>query len=438
MKFLKSYISIIFISFYFLASAHAQEKALLEKLVNDKIITQLEADSIKKQIPIVVESQTNAQKVNLFGMIQVQYNLMKSIMGDNYSETFDGFYLRRIFLGAQGNISENLSAYIRTDLVRKNTNNADYILDAYITQKVDFHSLKGNLQIGIKKVQFGYEETISCTELSTIETSLATRYFAYSERIDGRLGFGQRYVGVFWNGVVKQVKGLKYNFAISNAINNSITPRARLSGKSTNPESADALNFWFATDYTTQIFEDAKLRLGVKTGFGNKANIAQTATKETVYGAIAAINPFFEFKYKNDIILWAEYLCADVQYGRNNATQQAVPQGYNAQLEYIVDVGNFGRLGFVVRGSQLFSNGRGISVKDSINYCQDPSTTLVSKVLFDQASSIYAGLTWYILGNDMKFQVGYEWSRFESPIKNTVNEHHGDVNCVRAQIQIVF
>ena len=115
-----------------------------------------------------------------------------------------------------------------------------------------------------------------------------------------------------------------------------------------------------------------------------------------------------------------------------------MPQGYNAQAEYIVDIGDYGRLGFVIRGSQLFSNGRGISIKDSINYCQDPSTTLVSKVLFDQASSIYAGITWYIRGDYMKFQAGYEWSRFDTPIRNVVDSDHGDVNCVRAQVQILF
>lgn len=421
-----------------LVCASAQERAILEKLVSDKVISQLEADSIKKQLPIAVTPQTDARRVNVFGMLQIQYNMMESTMGDTYKEGFDGFYLRRIFLGAQGDISDTLSGYVRFDFARKNTNNSDYLLDAYITKQVDFHGLKGNLQVGIKKVQFGYEEVIPCDKLSSIETSLATRYFAYSERIDGRLGFGQRYVGVFWNGEVEQIKGLKYNFAVTNAINNSMTPRAYLSGKDTNPESANSVNLWFAADYTTNITDDATLRIGVKTGFGNQANIAQTADGETVYGTILGADPFFEFRYKNDFILWAEYLCASVQYGRDNATRQAVPQGYNAQAEYIVDIGDFGRLGFVVRGSQLFSNGRGISIKDSINYCQDPSTSLVSKVLFDQASSIYAGITWYIRGDNMKFQAGYEWSRFDKPLRKTVDGSFGDVNCVRAQVQILF
>ena len=438
MRFLKIVPLCLWGLFACLFCANAQERAILEKLVSDKVISQLEADAIKKQMPIVVEGSGEAQKVNVFGMVQVQYNMMESKMGDSYSESFDGFYLRRIFLGAQGEISDTLSGYVRLDFVRKNTNNSDYLLDAYITKKIDYDFLKGTLQFGIKKVQFGYEEVIPCDKLSSIETSLATRYFAYSERIDGRLGFGQRYVGVFWNGEVKQIKGLKYNFAVTNAINNSITPRAHLSGKDSNPESANAVNLWFAADYTANITDDSTLRIGVKTGFGNKANVAQNSAGDTIYGTIMGIDPFFEFKYKDEFILWAEYLCASVQHGRDEGSRQAVPQGYNAQAEYIVDIGDYGRLGFVIRGSQLFSNGRGISIKDSINYCQDPSTTLVSKVLFDQASSIYAGITWYIRGDYMKFQAGYEWSRFDTPIRNVVDSDHGDVNCVRAQVQILF
>lgn len=432
------YLALAFFACQLIYSASAQDRILLEHLVKEGLVSEIEAESIKSQISVVTRPERDTQKLDIFGLAVVQYNMMNSSMGNSYSESFDGFYLRRIFLGAQGDISDTLSGYIRVDFVRKNTNNSDYLLDAYITKKIDYDFFKGTLQFGIKKVQFGYEEVIPCTKLSTIETSLATRYFSYSERIDGRLGFGQRYVGVFWNGEVKQIKGLKYNFALTNAINNSITPRAHLSGKNSNPESANAVNLWLAADYTENITDDSTLRIGLKTGFGNKANIAQNSAGDTIYGAIIGINPFFEFKYKDDFILWAEYLCASVQHGRDEGSRQAIPQGYNTQAEYIFDVGDFGRLGFTIRGSQLFSNGRGISIKDSINYCQDPSTTLVSKVLFDQAYSIYAGINWYIKGDNMKFQVGYEYSRFDTPIRNVSADNHGDVNCVRAQVQIIF
>lgn len=438
MDILKTSFFYFFVFFSALCTVQAQEKSLLEQLVNKKVLSDTEAQSLKKQMVSVVQAHDDMQKVRFSGMIQTQYNMMESVMGDDYDRSFDGFYLRRIFLTLQSDVTDTLNVMGRVDFIRKNTNNADYILDAYLTQKIDYGYLNGNLQLGIRKVQFGYEETIPCTALSSIETSLATRYFSYSERVDGRLGFGQRYVGVFFNGNVKQIKGLKYNFAITNAINNSITPRAHLSGKSTNPESADAVNVWFATDYTTEISKEAKLRFGLKTGYGNQANIAVNSAGETVYGAIAAVNPFIEFKYEKDFIMWAEYLCANVQCGKNDATQYALPQGYNAQVEYIIDIGKFGRLGFVVRGAQLFSDGRGISIKDSINYCQDPSTSLVSRVLFNEASSIYAGINWYILGDDMKFQAGYEWSKFDSPLKSSAGSNSGRIDCVRAQIQIMF
>ena len=66
------------------------------------------------------------------------------------------------------------------------------------------------------KPQFIYEEVISSLELSAIERSPATMFWSGSASAT-RLGVGNRYAGVRWNGNVRQVPGLAYILSVTNS-----------------------------------------------------------------------------------------------------------------------------------------------------------------------------------------------------------------------------
>ena len=420
------------------AFAQQGDKAVLDSLVASRTITASEASRIARDRTLIIPQRADTLKIQLWGMAQVQYDSIYTDMGD-FSETTRGFNLRRIFAGVKTDITDSLKGYFVVDFMRQNTNGSDYILDAYVTKAVDFGDLAGNLHVGIKKVQFGLEENISCMKLSTVDTSIATRYFIYSQRwsrahkSESRIGFGQRYVGLFWDGKVHKVDGLSYYAAVTNSMNNTIFPDSHLAAKDSNPRADDSVNCWFTVDYVRK-FDDFTTRFGFKSGYGPGANIVS----DDKYGAIAAINPYFELKYADDLTFWGEFIAADIQYGKNDGEEQALPMGYNIGAEYRFDIGSAGRLGVAARFSQLFTDGRGVSTKDTVTYCRGNVTDTSDQVSFDRAMTAYIGLNWYIKGDDLKLQAGYEWLKFENPIRYSPGAADASMNVVRVQLQAVF
>ena len=421
------------------AFAAAGDKALLDMLVAKQTISAEEASRVAKDTVAVSAKNPDTLNLQFWGMAQMQYDYMNTEIND-VSETTDGFNLRRLFLGVKTDITKTFKGYFVVDFMRVNTNGADYILDAYLTKTVDYDLLTGSLHAGIKKVQFGLEENISCMKLSTVDTSIATRYFIYSQRwsstrrAESRLGFGQRYVGLFWDGKVRNVDGLRYYFSVTNSMNNTINPDAHIGGKSSNPQADDSLNYWLTLDYTKKL-GDYTARAGIKTGYGPGANIISNDK----YGAVAAIDPYFEFKYKDDFTLWGEFITADIQYGKENGESRAAPMAYNIGAEYRFDIGNAGKLGVATRFCQLFTDGRGVSIKDTVTYSKGATTDTSEQIAFDRAMTAYIGLNWYLDGDNLKIQLGYEWLRFEDPLHlPAYREQDATSHVVRLQIQAVF
>lgn len=423
----------LFLATSLFAQFNSYEKAAIEKLVEKKIITPEYASAITKDYAIVAPQKRDTKKVQLWGMAQLQYDWISTEM-EPYQNITKGFNVRRVFLGVKSDISDSFHTYAIIDFCRTKTNGSDYILDAYATKDFDNEFLYGDLQVGFRKVQMGLEENISCMKLSTVETSIVTRYFVYSQRTESRIGFGQRYAGLFWNGKVRQIKGLKYYLALTNSMNNTLYPEAHLSGNKNNPRGKCDFNYWLTIDYTTKIDEDSSLRFGFKSGFGPSANIV-TNDK---YGRIFSFDPFFEYKYKDDFTLWGEFLYANIQYGKNNGTDTAAPYAYNIGGEYRFEIPYFvGQFGVSARFSHLFTDGRGVSPKDMITYWKNATTDISSPVSYETSWSICAGLNWYILGDTLKVQFGYEHARFNNPHHN-LPLGDASMHILRAQMQVVF
>lgn len=421
------------------AFSNGYERALLDALVKNNTITQEEALQLAKESSaVVVKDNPDTRGIGLWGMMQLQFDYMHTD-SDNMSEAAYAFNIRRLFLGLNADISESMKGTFIVDFMRTNTNGADYILDAYVSSDADYDYLQGKLHFGIKKVQFGLEENISCMKLSTIDTSIATRYFIYSQRYsrnkksESRMGFGQRYVGIFWDGKVRQIDGLSYYLAVTNSMNNTIYPEAHVGGNSANPKADDSLNYWLTIDYTKK-FGDYTGRVGVKSGYGSGANVIS----DDKYGAIAAINPYLEFKIKDDLVLWGEFITADVQYGKIDGTERAAPMSYNIGAEYRFDLWDGQRLGLATRFSQLFTDGRGVSIKDTVTYSKGASNDNSEQVIFNRAMTVYAGINWYIDGDDLKLQLGYEWLKFQDAIRDSAGSPDITLNVVRVQFQAKF
>ncbi|MBO6102356.1 MAG: hypothetical protein J6P03_03775 [Opitutales bacterium] len=412
---------------------NACERAAIESLVEKNIITKDRAAELVKDYVRVEAKAPDTRKIKISGLAQIQYDWIYANTGE-YDGVSSGFNLRKLFFGATSDISDSFHATAILDFRRTKTNGSDYIMDAFLTKDVDGDYLNGKFHLGIKKVAFCYEETIPTANLSSVETSLATAYFTGSQRNESRLGFGQRYLGAFWNGSVRQAKGLKYTLAITNSINNAIYPEAHLSGKESNPAAKADFNYWLAVDYSAKIEEDHSLKFGVKSGYGPSANIVSNDK----YGAIAAVNPFFEYKYKKQFVFWCEYLFANVQYGKANGTQSACPQSYNVSAEYFFEAPLApGKFGLYARFCQLFTDGRGVAPTDMIQFCKNVASAESNSVIYERGWSYYIGLNWYIMGDTLKIQAGYEHAKFEQA-HNNLNLGDESIDILRAQVQVLF
>ena len=249
---------------------------------------------------------------------------------------------------------------------------------------------------------------------------MATRFF--SEGNNGRrLGIGGRHTGVFWQGEMPKFADLKYGFSITNSYNNY---------PASAPEnSEDGLLYAFNVAYEKK-FEDKKsFEVGLNFAYTNSTNVA--GTKGSADGDVVAFNPYLKVRYSN-FNMWSEALIASMSNAKNNYEDSSTPVGINVGLEYRFDIGEFGQVAPTLRYSWLDTDGRGIKVSDGIRNADSNGAT------FDWGQSIYIGLKWHIIGDVLKFQVGYEWAQLEDSPTDSTQSQRSTSNTVRAQMQVLF
>lgn len=397
---------------------NAQDKQTLDLLVSKGIITKEEAASVAKKSVVIAPKEKTTKSIKLIGRLQVQYENI------NTDETVNGvesslaakndFIMRRMFLGAAADLGSGWEAELIADFGRAD---AGYIDKAFISKKVDWDSLQGKLILGYQKINFGLEENTSSSKLLTIERSLATRYF--TEGANGRrLGLGGRHTGVFWAGKIPQLKGLEYGVSVTNSYNNSPT---QLAGGADNN-----LLYGASVSYKTNI-EDVSLKVGTNFAYTNGMNVNNNAAHREVLG----VNPYLTASYLG-LTTYADFMLAQIQDGRNSYSEDATPMGVNVAAEYKFDIGDFGKLAPVVRYSWLDTDGRGVKMSDGIRNANANTT-------FASGQSVYAGVNWYINGDALKFQLGYEWAQLDGTQSGrTAVAQHSEANAVRAQMQVLF
>lgn len=424
MKILKT-ISVIAAAVLSLAaiSSNAQDKATLDLLVSKGVITKEEASSLSKKSVSVSAKDKNTKAIKIVGRVQTQYeNINVEGFGDSGSSSAvskNDFIMRRMFLGAEADLGSGWSALVIADFARSG-DSKNYLEYAYISKKIDWEFLQGKADIGYRKVNFGFEEYTSASKLMTIERSVASRYWAEGNN-GRRLGFGARHTGVFWNGKIKQIEGLEYGAAITSPYNDN---------PASIPTNADnTLAYWANILYSKNLDEDLSFKAGVNLGYAAGAN-SVSATK---HGSIWGVNPYIKANlYGLDI--WSEFLISGVEYGKNSNNDTATPMGFNAGVEYKFDIGNWGKIAPTLRYSWLDTDGRGVSASDGIRNANNAS----GYSSFNAAQSIYAGVNWYIMGDSVKFQLGYEWAQFNGTPANKSASNYADANVVRAQMQVLF
>lgn len=402
--------------------SNAQDKATLDLLVSKGVITKEEASKLSKGNVKIVAKDKNVKGIKITGRVQTQYENINvegfGAAGTSHAASKNDFIMRRLFLGAEANLGSGWSGTVVADFGRSG-DDKNYLENAYITKAIDWELLHGKLDIGYKKVNFGFEENTSASKLLSVERSLATRY--WTEGNNGRrLGFGARHTGIFWNGKIDEIKGLEYGAAVTSPYNDNPTEI---------PSSADnTLAYWANVAYSGSIEEDISFKIGVNFGYS-----PDTTSTNVSGGSVWGLNPYVTANLYG-FNIWGEFLISGIENGDITRTEDATPMGVNVGIEYRFDIGEWGKIGPTVRYSWLDTDGRGVSVSDGIRNANNAP----GYSSFYAAQSVYAGVNWYIMDDSVKFQLGYEWAQFNGTPSNKSASNFAESNTVRAQMQILF
>ena len=412
--------------------ANAQDSALLKSLVEKSILTPEEALQIKKESVVVSATENTSAKILSFSSrLQTQYFMISADDGST-SDTISALQLRRVYLGTDATFSDTLKANITLDLLSA-TSSTHKLVKLYVEKKFDVDFAYGNVKAGFLADNFSYEALSTSKSLLTIERSIASRYFAGSYSNYGKYGysgygsieFGGESMGVYLHATPRSAEKLDIGFAITSPQTYTITPP---------DDGRNAPAFWLNAKYRDSFnFADdiVKLEFGAYTGFKPQGSV-EMSRKEDV-GTMYGVNPFFKIT-STRLTMWSDFLFVNMQYGKANM-QYANIMGTNLATEYRFDIGDFGKLAPAFRFAYLDTDGRGCRISD----CSRRGPNLYSDFTqyYNNALSLYFGLNWYINGDNLKFQVGYERYKFWGEVNNN-NARNTDANSVRAMVQFIF
>ncbi len=394
---------------------------LLDLLVRKGLVSDQEAEELRAElareahagVTSSISGGKSTTSLAIDGRIQLQYAGLSS--DQNIADT-NQFFLRRFYLGARAKVGANWLAVLNYDFSGGNFDKG------FIEWSGDVGGQPLTLDFGLRKVNFGFEETTSSGSLKAIERSAVTRFF--TEPNNGRrLGGGAHRIGLFLDGGSSDARrgratGFYYGAAITNPQRTETFGDGTVVGsKSAGDSIMNTQAFWGNAGYTLK-GSAATVHFGGAIGFlpdqGGPGNLTRGQGYDMVTHSIFADLAMGKFN------LAAEYLWAEVDSGAAIGTD-AKPSGFWVQPSFMVNE----KFELVARFSSVAADGRGVKTSDGIR--SSPGATTAQKL-----EEYYLGFNYYIVATDVKLQLGYVGGRTkDAPVEE-------EISGVRSQLQIMF
>ncbi|MEM0965149.1 MAG: porin [Verrucomicrobiota bacterium] len=181
------------------SSAFADEQ-LLDVLVSNGFITEAQAESMKgssdKDAVYVTPKRSDVKKLAIRGRAQWQFGYVSpdSDIEGAPTNDYSTFEIRRLRIGTQGALFQNLSFDIRANVLPEGAD-----LD---TAELVYTGLEGiDIGVGKTKPAIGMEESTSSTDILTVERSYPANFFAVDKNVgiwaEGDAGPVGLNVGIF-------------------------------------------------------------------------------------------------------------------------------------------------------------------------------------------------------------------------------------------------
>jgi phosphate-selective porin len=399
----------------------AQESgALLDVLIRKGILTQQEAEDVRADL--VRENNTipahaiaggkSTDRLNIGMRMQVQHaHLDTDIRGAALEpNAVNHAALRRMYLTLKAGLGGNWAATMTYDLASGGYDDA--IVEWRPTSELAFN-------FGLRKVNVAYEERASSGNIRAIERSGVTRYFVESNN-GRRLGAASYRVGAFLDGrrEVSDQLGILYSAAVTTPERNESFAGSAAFGDGTNNMPA----LWANVGLTGKLRESGIWIAGI--GSGHLPDQGGFGT--TNFGRGFDLNLYSVYMDFNAVnwSLMAEYLTGTIERGAS-AIADARPEGFYIQPSVMITPS----VEAVVRYAWLNSDHRGVALSDVIRSAQSGGT-------MNTFSEWYAGMNWYVRGNDLKFQLGANVGKTKETLTGAPAE--AKTIGLRSQVQVQF
>ena len=395
-------------------AANAQDKALLE--------TQQEAAQIAKDSVAVTPATKSTKSIKIFGGGQGWYSWGKNSVkaGTGSFDQQSGFTLRYVKLGIEADVGGGWSAEVVTDFGTEGASK-NYLDKVVASKKIDLDYLNGTLQLGLRKVNMGYEQNMDDFGQYAVERSVATYFFT---RYEGK-NFGSRTVGVFWDGNITQVDGLYYGAAVTSGVS-----EGGVENFITDAQNSSALSFWVNAGYKNVADikgETLSYDLGINFGYAPQGSTGPTDPTSPAYtqkGSVWGINPYATINWRGLTLIGEFFLQQVEDYTPGRDGVGRTPMGANFTAAYKMDIGEWGAIEPVFRASYVTTNGMGLKSA----YTGDELGNI------NQAMTFYGGVNWYAT-TAVKTSLGYEFGYYDQG-DAVVERVYG--NTVWAQVQVLF
>lgn len=394
--------------------------ALLDVLIRKGILTDQEAEDVRADLArdsqeFVISSVSGGKATNsiaISGRMQIQY---AGLSTDQNTAATSQFFLRRVYFGVTTGVGADWKGVLNYDFSSSSFDKAFVEWSGYLG------ATPVAVDMGLRKVNLGFEETTSSGSLKSIERSPVTRFFV--EPNNGRrLGAASYRIGAYLDGGDANARkgktsGFFFGAAATNPQRTDTTGDGSPDGsKSSGNSSYNTVALWADAGYS-HLFPSGKMKVGAAVGLLPD----QGGPKNTSIGAGYDLSLFSVY---GDLTLGkfnlaGEYLSASVDSGAG-VGKDASPSGFWIQPSYnLTD-----KLEVVARFGSVDADGRGVKISDGVR--SSPAAKTGQKL-----EEIYLGLTYALVENGVKFQVGYT----DSKLSNGATENGSGV---RSQMQIDF
>ncbi len=401
--------------------------ALLNVLVRKGVLTDQEAENIRAElaaesheaVTATVSGGKSTKAIAITGRLQVQYAGLgtEPDSGDSPAST-NHFFLRRVYFGVKTTLNANWSADLNYDFAGSSFDKA------YVRWAGAISGLPFQFDIGYRKVNFGYEEYTSSGSLKAIERSGVTRYFV--EDANGRrLGAASYRIGLFADYNPSAFSGKTGGFFAGLAVTE---PERATDVTSAGNNANNNLAYWINAGYSGKL-GGAKYLAGVAGAWlpdqGGLSNTNLGRGDDITEGSVYLDVTFGRLQVAT------EFLYAGVDgTAAGGAKANSCVKGFWIQPSCMLT----DKFELVGRYSYTDTDGRGIRVSDGVR----SSASIGSAATTNYLNEYYLGLNYYLIGNDLKFQLGYVGGKTAGGRASGGAANPESVSGLRSQLQVNF